>query len=66
MHAPSGTLSTKIESVQRRAAMFVTNNYNITSSVTGMIDKLEWDSLRQRRIRARAAIMYWNVKTLLP
>ena len=35
--------------VQRRAARFVLGDYNRTSSVTDMLDKLKWDTLEQRR-----------------
>lgn len=38
----------KVEAVQRRAARFVTKKYNVTSSVTTLIGRLEWESLRQR------------------
>ena len=48
----------RVEQVQRRAARFVTNNYSSTSSVTAMLDRLEWETLRQRRIKTRAAMMY--------
>lgn len=55
----------KIEAVQRRAAKFVTANYSTTSSVTTMLDRLEWESLRQRRIRAKATMMYRIVHSLV-
>jgi hypothetical protein len=38
-----------IEKVQRRAARYVTNRYHNTSSVTSMIDHLQWKSLETRR-----------------
>ena len=34
-----------IEAVQRRAARFVTNTYNQTSSVTAMLFRLGWSSV---------------------
>ncbi|XP_062578982.1 uncharacterized protein LOC134240892 [Saccostrea cucullata] len=55
----------KLEAVQRRAARFVTNNYNTTSSVTTMIDRLEWESLQQRRIKAKAIMMYRVIHSLV-
>ena len=39
----------KIEMVQRRAAMYVTNRYRNTSSVTSMIEHLEWQSRSSAR-----------------
>jgi len=39
----------KLESVQRRAARFVTGDYRYISSVTDMINTLEWNSLHSRR-----------------
>ena len=40
----------RVEQVQRRAARyFFTNNYSSTSSVTAMLERLEWETLPQRR-----------------
>ena len=50
----------KIEKVQRRAARFVTNNYHQTSSVTEMINSLQWETLENRRTQANL-IMYYRV-----
>ena len=55
----------KAEAVQRRAARFVTSNYSTTSSVTAMIDRLEWENLHQRRARAKATMMYRVVHSLV-
>ena len=38
----------KIEMVRRRAARYVTNRYHNTSSVTSMLDHLEWETLESR------------------
>ena len=70
MHQLSGThtprrTSTKVEAVQRRAAQFVTSNYSTTSSVTAMIDMLEWETLCKRRARAKATMMYWVVHSIV-
>ena len=43
----------KLEGTQRRAARFVTNDYNYTSSVTAMMRALEWECLPQRRQEAK-------------
>ena len=39
----------KIEMVQRRAGLFVTNNYDWNSSVTDMLQHLQWEPLQDRR-----------------
>ena len=41
----------KIEMVQRRAARYVTNRYHNRSSVTSMLDHLEWETLESRRTK---------------
>ena len=48
----------KIEMVQRRAARFVQNRYHNTSSVTEMLEQLEWQTLEERRKIASLSIMY--------
>lgn len=48
----------KLESIQRSAARFCTNDYNWTSSVTDMPNKLELDTLENRRRKARLNFMY--------
>ena len=42
-----------LDNVQRRAARFVVNDYRRTSSVTKIIEKLGWESLAGRRLKAR-------------
>ena len=39
----------QLDMVQRRAARFVLGRYNNTSSVTDMLQQLQWESLAQRR-----------------
>ena len=48
----------EIEKVQRRAARFVRGRYHNTSSVSSMIDHLHWESLEQRRQKARVIMLY--------
>jgi hypothetical protein len=50
----------KTERVQRRAARFVLNNYNYdqTNSVTAMVQRLAWETLQQRRARAKAIMLH--------
>ena len=47
-----------IEKVQRRAARFASNRYHNTSSVTDMINELNWPPLEIRRIRSRLIMFY--------
>ena len=51
-------LINKVEAVQRKAARFVCNNYHNTSSVTSMLNELQWDSLSLRRSRAQLTMLY--------
>ena len=48
----------KLEMVQRRAARYVTNRHHNTSSVTSMIDHLQWDTLECRRNKAQVAMLF--------
>ena len=62
-----------VESVQRRAARFVTNNYSPYTSVTNMLKDLGWKPLSDRRNELRLLMFYKilhhlvdiNVDTLL-
>ena len=55
----------KSEMVQRRATCFVCNNYRCEASVTTMLDKLGWCSLKQRRADQRLIILYKIVNNLV-
>ena len=56
---PSQTNQIKqIEKVQRRAARFTCNRYHNTSSVTDMIENLDWPTLQVRRLRTRLIMFY--------
>ena len=48
----------KVESVQRRAARYVCNDYNQEHSVSAMMSRLEWDTLQARRQQARLSMFY--------
>ncbi|MEW8548673.1 MAG: reverse transcriptase family protein, partial [Candidatus Thiodiazotropha sp.] len=48
----------KLESVQRRAARWVTHDYQYTSSVSAMLQDLNWRTLDQRRIDSRLVLLY--------
>ena len=49
---------TKLEQVQRRAARYVTNDYEQRSSVTSMLKELGWLNLAERRKHIRLALFY--------
>ena len=49
---------TKLEKVQRRAARWVVRRFRQTSSVSEMLEQLQWPPLSQRRRLARLALMY--------
>ena len=46
------------EKLQRRATRYVTNQYHNTSSVTDMLQNLNWPSLEIRRTRVRLIMFY--------
>jgi len=47
-----------IESIQRRAARFVFNDYSRNSSVSAMLADLNWQSLEERRIINDLTVFY--------
>ena len=51
------TKTDKIEAIQRRLARFVRNDYSTYSSVNQMLESLKWDTLCERRARAKVIIM---------
>ena len=48
----------KLERVQRRAARYVYNDYSYNSSVTTMLNQLQWIPLQQRRQNIRLCWLY--------
>ena len=48
----------KVEKIQRRAARMVYNNYDWKTSVSELIQELQWDSLSDRRKNNRLAILH--------
>ena len=50
--------SYKLESVQRRTAIWVTRDYRYTSSVSAMLQGLNWRTFDQRRIDSRLVLLY--------
>ena len=51
--------------IQRRAARMVLSDYKSTSSVTSMLNKLQWTTLQERRAQAKAVMMYRVVHQLI-
>ena len=47
----------ELEMVQRRAARFVTGDHRTTSSVTRMLEALQWTQLQQRSKRAKVIML---------
>ena len=51
------------ESAQKRAARFVTGNYNYeTGSMTGILGRLKWESFKMRRKDNRLILLYKDLK----
>ena len=48
----------KLESLQRRAARWITCDYQYTFSVSPMLQDLNWRTLDQRRIDSRLVLLY--------
>ena len=48
----------RLEQVQRSCARYVTNDFKRESSVTAMIQNLEWQSLQSTRLLSRLHMMY--------
>ena len=54
-----------LEKVQRRCARFVTNDYSRESSVTAMMNDLEWPLLEHRRKNIRLTLLFKLVNGLV-
>ncbi|XP_061190415.1 fibroleukin-like [Saccostrea echinata] len=54
----NGNIKEKAYKTLRRAARYVHNRYHNTSSVTEMLDQLEWPSLEERQRIASLSVMY--------
>ena len=48
----------KIDKIQRRAARFAKNNYSWSTSVTGLINDLNWQNLQTRRSNLKLIMMF--------
>ena len=51
--------------IQRRAARYVTNRFHNTSSVSDMLQDLNWPTLQQRRLRTRLIFFYKIIHNLV-
>ena len=56
-------LNDELENVQKRAARYVTRNYSYeTSSMTGILEELKWETLQKRRKDNRLILLYKGLK----
>ena len=56
-------LNDELENVQKRAARFVTRNYCYeTGSMTGILEKLKWETHQKRRKDNRLILLYKGLK----
>ena len=61
---PSGVgLQNELEKVQNRSARFVIGNCNFeTGSITGILEHLEWESLKKQRRDSKLILLYKGLK----
>ena len=55
----------KLEMVQHRAARYVTNRYHNTSSMTSMLEHLEWESLESRCVKCQLTMLFKIINDLV-
>ena len=55
----------ELEMVQRRAARFVKDDFDRTSSVTSMLADLHWNTLQERRMQSKSVMFYRIVHNLV-
>lgn len=55
-----------LEKIQRRAARFVLHDYRRKSSVTNMLNQLQWDTLEDRRTKLRLTTIFKEVHNIIP
>ena len=57
-------LQNELEKVQIRSARFVTGNYNFeTGSMTGILEHIQWESLKKWRRDSRLILLYKGLKS---
>ena len=54
-----------IEMIQRRAARYVSNRFRNTSSVSSMLDALQWESLESRRTKIQLTLLFKIINDLV-
>ena len=60
---PGVVLREELESMQKRAARFVSGNYSYeTGSMTGILRQLKWESLKKRKKDNRIILLYKGLK----
>ena len=52
------TLRHSLEAEQNRAARFVVGDFRRSSSMTAILNQLQWQSLAERRAKARVVMIY--------
>ena len=55
----------KIEMIQRRAARYVSNRFRNTSSVSSMLDALQWEPLESRRTKIQLTLLFKIINDLV-
>ena len=55
----------RLEMVQRRAARMVFSDYRLTSSISPMLQQLQWPTLQEQRAQAKICMMYRIVYNLV-
>ena len=55
----------KLEMVQRRAVMYCTNRYHNISSVTDMLQDLNWETIESRRTKLQLVMIYKIINGLV-
>ena len=64
MGPPGVVLQEKLESMQKRAARFVTSNYSYeTGSMTGILGQFKWESLKKKWKDNRLILLYKGLKS---
>ena len=65
MESSSQGSDTQIEMVQRRAARYTTNRFRNTSSISSLIDQLQWESLESRRSKIQLTLFFKVIRNLI-
>ena len=55
----------KLETIQRRAARYTTNQYRNTNRAFSMLDHLQWESLESRRSKIQMTLLYKIVNDMI-